>query len=128
SRAKCRVAAHALDEGVEERGAEGERLSRSRVDGGPQRVDVHTGLLDLGRMPRDPELPEVGRRLGVELDAPRLGAVDPEGLVANRIAAREDPRVGWGLEHVVVPLADPGPAVEELEDRIVTRLVGRADV
>src|SRR5262245_7921448 len=117
-----------LDELVEERAAEPERVLRPSVDGRSERVDVHARLLDLDRMPGDPELPEVGRHLRVELDAPRLGAVDPERLVRGALAAREDGRSRRRLEHVVVPLVDALRGAEYVEDRVVPRAVGRDDL
>ena len=79
-------------------------------------------------MPLDPELPELGGHLGMELDPPRLGAVDAERLVRRGLAAGEDRRARRRLEHVVVPLVDAGARVEQAEDRVVSCGLGRDDL
>src|SRR5205085_10311624 len=117
-----------VDERVEEGRPEGERLLGAAVHGLAERVDVHARLRYLLRVPGDPELPELRRRLRMELDAPRVDAVETEGLVRIALARREEPGAGRRVEHVVVPLVDRRVAVEDAEDGIVLRLLGRADL
>ena len=94
----------------------------------PQRVDVDSRLGHFDRMPGDPELPQLRGRLGMELDAPGVGAVDPESLVRELGASRQDPRSRRRLEDVVVPLIDTGGFLQVAEERILGRGVGRDDL
>ncbi len=98
------------------------------VDRRAESIDVNAGLANLLRMPGDPELPEVRCRFRMELDAPRFGAFDAEGLVRSEHAPREQLGAGRELEDVVMPLVDAGRVREMAEDGIVRGLLRRLDV